>query len=96
MQGVGGGGSGGGVIVEAPYKKMGVKKKKKYSMQEVMTEVGSGGPEGPSRRPKATRPPQELEVGARRAPYLLVNNTLTGPGYKLNICREFTLRHWWM
>ena len=34
--------------------------------------VGSGGPEGPSRWPKATSPLQELEVGARRAPYLLV------------------------
>ena len=28
-------------------------------------------PEGPSRWPKATSPPQVLEVGARRAPYLL-------------------------
>ena len=33
----------------------------------------SGGPEGPSRWPKATSPPQELEVGGRRPPYLLVN-----------------------
>ena len=41
-------------------------------MQEVMRGVGSGGPEGPSRRPKVTSPPQELEVGAHRAPYLLV------------------------
>ena len=32
----------------------------------------SRGPEGPSRWPKATSSPQELEVGARRAPYLLV------------------------
>ena len=30
------------------------------------------GPEGPSRWQKATSPPQELEVGARRVPYLLV------------------------
>ena len=29
-------------------------------------------PEGPSRSPKATSPPQELEVGTCRAPYLLV------------------------
>ena len=35
-------------------------------------EVGSRGPKGPSRWPKATSPPQELEVGAHRAPYLLV------------------------
>ena len=42
-----------------------------YTLQEIMG-VGSGGPEGPSRWPKATRPPQELEVGACRAPYLLV------------------------
>ena len=34
--------------------------------------MGSGGPEGPSRWPKATSPPQELEVGGRRPPYLLV------------------------
>ena len=33
------------------------------------------GPEGPSRWLKATSPPQELEVGAHRAPYLLVCNT---------------------
>ena len=36
--------------------------------------VGSGGPEGPSRLAKATSPPQELEVGTRRAPYLLVTD----------------------
>ena len=36
--------------------------------------MGSGGPEGPSRWPKATSPPQELEVGGRRPPYLLVLN----------------------
>ena len=34
----------------------------------------SRGLEGPSRWPKATSPLQELEVGAHRAPYLLVNN----------------------
>ena len=34
--------------------------------------VGSGGPKGPFRWPKATSPLQELEVGAHRAPYLLV------------------------
>ena len=54
----GSGGGGGGGIGVAPYKKMGVKKQKtkqkKYSMQEVMRGVGTGGPEGPSRRPKAT------------------------------------------
>ena len=32
----------------------------------------SGGPKGPSRWPKATSPPQELEVGGRKPPYLLV------------------------
>ena len=40
--------------------------------------VLSGGPEGRSRWPKATSPPQELEVGARRAPYLLVFNIRPG------------------
>ena len=30
------------------------------------------GPKGPPGGTKATSPPQELEVGARRAPYLLV------------------------
>ena len=39
---------------------------------EVMRGVGSGGPKGVTRWPKATSPPQELEVGTRRAPYLLV------------------------
>ena len=74
MQGVGGGGGGGGGgIVGAPYKKWGLqKKKKKKTMQEVMRGVGSGGPKGPSRRLKATSPPQEIEVGAHRVPYLLV------------------------
>ena len=33
---------------------------------------GTRWPKGPSRLPKATSPLQELEVGARRAPYLLV------------------------
>ena len=37
--------------------------------------MGSGGPEGPNRWQKATSPPQELEVGAHRAPYLLVDHT---------------------
>ena len=37
--------------------------------------MGSRGPEGPSRWPKATSPPQELEVGGRRPPYLLVDDT---------------------
>ena len=36
----------------------------------------SRGPEGPTRWPKATSPLQELEVGARRAPYLLVVDTV--------------------
>ena len=31
-------------------------------------------PEGSTRWPKATSPPQELDVGAHRALYLLVNN----------------------
>ena len=34
--------------------------------------VGFGGPKGPSRWPKVSSPPQELEVGTHRAPYLLV------------------------
>ena len=37
----------------------------------------SRGPKGPSRWLKATSPPQDLEVCARRAPYLLVSN-ITG------------------
>ena len=32
------------------------------------------GEEGSTRWPKATSPPQELDVGAHRALYLLVNN----------------------
>ena len=36
--------------------------------------VGTRGPFGPSRWPKTTSPLQELEVGACRAPYLLVLN----------------------
>ena len=45
----------------------------------------SRGPEGPSRWPKVTSPPQELEVGACRAPYLLVNNIWTNISFGLVI-----------
>ena len=80
MQGVGGGGYGGGGIGGAPYKKMGVKKMFLYSAR-CYGGVGSGGPKGP---PGGQRPPaltQELEVGAHRAPYLLVFNTETFRAY---------------
>ena len=65
------GGGRGGIGGGAPYKKMGLQFFF-YSVQEVMKGVGSGGPKWPSRWPKATSLPQELEIGARRAPYLLV------------------------
>ena len=71
MQGVGGVAAG---YRGGPYKKWGSNFIIFfYSVQEVMRGVGSG---GPSRWPKATSPQQELEVGARRAPYLLVVNIL--------------------
>ena len=63
MQGVGGAATGGGYKGGGPYTKMGVH----FFLQL------SRGPKGPSRWPKATSPLQELEVGAHRAPYLLVN-----------------------
>ena len=50
----------GGVLGGAPIKKMGV---------QIFFPQLSRGPEGSSRWPKATSPPQELEVGARRVPY---------------------------
>ena len=74
MQGVGGqwwGGIGG-----PPIKKMGVNIYIYiyiYLLCARGSGVGSGGPEGPSRWPKATSPPQDLEVGPLRAPYLLVS-----------------------
>ena len=56
-------GGGGGGYRGGPYKRMGVH----FFLQL------SRGPKGPSKWPKATSPAQqELEVGARRAPYLLV------------------------
>ena len=63
VQGLGGRWWGGGVQWGAPYKKKGV--------QFIFLQL-SRGPEGPSRWSKATSPPQELEVGAHRAPYHLV------------------------
>ena len=62
------GGDGRGGIGGGPNKKMGVIFFFFFFLQL------SRGPKGPSRWPKATSPPQELEVGARRAPYLLVGN----------------------
>ena len=51
------------------------------------------GPEGSSRWPKATSPPQELEVGTRRAPYLLVFSYL-GQILALNLfCNVFLEIH---
>ena len=70
---------------------MGVKIKKTLC-KKVMRGVGSGGPEGPSRRLKATSPPQELEVGTRRAPYLLVYIYLFyHPNIHLRMVYFFTL-----
>ena len=66
MQGVGGAAAGGGGYRGVPYKKkMGSK-----FIFNFFTAIQR--PEGLSRWLKATSPPQELEVGARRAPYLLV------------------------
>ena len=62
VQEVGGEAVSGG-IGGVPYKKMGF---------QFFLQI-SRGPKEPSRRPKATNPPQELEVGVRRAPYLLVS-----------------------
>ena len=51
--------------------------------------VGSRGPKGPSMWPKATSPPQELEVGAHRALYLLVS-------YTLHLGWQQTFHYWTM
>ena len=61
VQGVGGAAAGGGYRVGPHIEKMGVN----FFFLQL-----SRGPEGPSRWPKATSPPQELEVGTRRAPYI--------------------------
>ena len=103
VQGVGGRRQGG--YRGAPYKKNGGKKNVFfYSVQGVGGVAAGGGgyrgqppiqlsrgPKGPSRWPKVTSPTQELEVGARRAPYLLVCYINTGcigliyyPGYIIN------------
>ena len=69
MQGVGGAAAGGG-IGGAPYKKNGVKKKlcaRGTGVQFFFYSYPEG-PKGPPGGWKATSPPQELEVGARRAP----------------------------
>ena len=63
MQGVGVGVGLGGQQWGGGYKKMG----SNFFFLKL-----SRGPKGPSRWPKATSPLQELEVGVRRVPYLLV------------------------